>query len=311
MTIRRCCLSFFALFLIVGLTTPAAQAKEGEIQLAQLFGKKKDTETIVRVNRIEEQMRSLTGQIEEMSYQLRQMQDQMRRLQEDMEYRLQVIEGGNPQPRQRSEAPAAQPAPGASGTVASANDTTVQNLGDLQLEPGAQGQASDGGGGRPLDLGAIADGQSGTTPQANRQAVDNNQVATAAPAAGGGRGLYDEAYGNLLNGNYPGAQQQFTQFLADNPNDPLAANAQYWLGESYYARGLYREAADAFLKSYSDYPNTEKVGESLLKLGLSLNGMGEQQAACATYSELLQKYPNAPASLTDRAKAEKDRAGCG
>ncbi len=311
MTIRRYSLSFFVLILAAGLSAPMAQAEEGRFQLAQLFGKKKDTETIVRMNRIEEQMRALTGQIEEMSYQLRQMQDQMRRMQEDVEYRLQVIEGGDPQPRQRSDAPAAQPAPAASGTVATPNDPTVQNLGDLRLEPGAQGQAADGGAGRPLDLGAIAGGQQGAAPQGNPAPAANDQVAVAAPAAGGGRALYDSAYGNLLNGNYPESQQQFTQFLSENPNDPLAGNAQYWLGESYYARGLYREAADAFLKSYSDYPNTEKVGESLLKLGLSLNGMGEQQAACATYSELLQKYPNAPASLTDRAKAEKDRAGCG
>ena len=44
------------------------------------------------------------------------------------------------------------------------------------------------------------------------------------------------------------ARTAFRQLIAAYPNDPLASSAQYWIGESYYVRGQYKNAADAFLK---------------------------------------------------------------
>ena len=44
------------------------------------------------------------------------------------------------------------------------------------------------------------------------------------------------------------ARTAFRQLIAAYPNDPLARSAQYWIGESYYVRGQYKNAADAFLK---------------------------------------------------------------
>ena len=73
---------------------------------------------------------------------------------------------------------------------------------------------------------------------------------------------------------------------------------------------MYKEATDAYLKSYTDYPNSEKVSESLLQMGISLSGMGEQELACQTLTEFLNKFPNAPDSVLTRAKAEYDRVEC-
>jgi TolA-binding protein len=47
-----------------------------------------------------------------------------------------------------------------------------------------------------------------------------------------------------------------------------------------------------------------------LKLGLSLNGLGQREAACGTFGEILKKYPKASNALIQRVKAEQASASC-
>ncbi len=320
---------------------------------AQLFGSSKaDAETNVRLNDMEENLRKMTGQVEELSYQLRVLQDQIRRMQEDNEYRLQQLEGGGggkrsgaaPLPQSGTDtASTQQGAPPAvlgqiDGSYGPAADPAAGSgvpAGSGDAEFGSSGGYSSGGG--PLDLSALARGQGGINPAGGDPSGQNgpidggalpgvgsgaassdalpgsdpigDQLAAAGPG-GDPRAAYDEAYNAMLSGDYASAQAGFGMFLADFPDHTLAGNAQYWLGESYYAQGRYRDAADTFLKSYTDYPDGAKVTDSLLKLGLSLKGIGEKDAACATFSELLSKYPNAPVAVRSEAQAEQQRASC-
>jgi tol-pal system protein YbgF len=122
---------------------------------------------------------------------------------------------------------------------------------------------------------------------------------------------YDAAYGYMLSGEYGLAETSFKAFLADHPTDRRAASGQYWLGESFYSRKMFKEAADAFLTSYQQYPSSPKAPDSLLKLGLALNGLGEKKAACASFDELIAKYPKASKALRDLATSEKNKAKCG
>lgn len=122
--------------------------------------------------------------------------------------------------------------------------------------------------------------------------------------------LYESAYGFLLQRDYGAAEAAFEDFLKRFPNDPLGANAQYWLGETLYVRGQYRAAAAAFLKGYQNYGRSQKAPESLLKLAISLQRLGQKDAACSSFSELNSKYPNAPSHVKSMATAERQRAGC-
>ena len=94
------------------------------------------------------------------------------------------------------------------------------------------------------------------------------------------------------------------------PEDPLAGNAQYWLGEALYVRGQYRAAAGAFLKGYQTYAGARKAPESLLKLAMSLQRLGQKDAACSSFGELSTRFPNAPENVKTRAKSERQRIGC-
>ncbi len=132
----------------------------------------------------------------------------------------------------------------------------------------------------------------------------------AAEADASPKQLYETAYGYLLQRDYGAAEAAFEEFLRRHPNDPLAGNAQYWLGESLYVRGQYRAAAGAFLKGYQTYTKSAKAPENLLKLAMSLQRLGQKDAACSSYNELAAKFPSAPAHVKTTAQNERQRAGC-
>ncbi|MGE3626907.1 MAG: tol-pal system protein YbgF [Hyphomicrobiales bacterium] len=147
-------------------------------------------------------------------------------------------------------------------------------------------------------------GQLGGQPQG----APAGQTAALPPAQA--RALYDQAYGNLVRRDYASAEQGFRMFLSNFPSDALAGNAQYWLGETYFMRNQYKQAADSFLKAYQRYPNSSKAAESLLRLGTSLAQLGNKEDACATIAEVGRKFPDAADYLKQRAATEARRAGC-
>jgi tol-pal system protein YbgF len=122
--------------------------------------------------------------------------------------------------------------------------------------------------------------------------------------------LYERAYGLLLQKDYGTAEATFEDFLKRHPGHSLAGNAQYWLGETFFVRGQYRPAAAAFLKGYQDYAKSQKASECLLKLAMSLQRLGQKDAACSSYNELATKFPNPPAHVKSLAQTERQRSGC-
>jgi tol-pal system protein YbgF len=131
----------------------------------------------------------------------------------------------------------------------------------------------------------------------------------ATALSGSPRDEYDLAYGFILTGDYGLAEESFRKWLASFPNDPQAADAQFWLGESQLQQGEFRDAANAFLAVYKSGQGT-KGPDALLKLGTSLASLGEREAACATFAEVGRKFPSASPALMSRVDAEETRAGC-
>jgi len=130
------------------------------------------------------------------------------------------------------------------------------------------------------------------------------------PAGADPKQLYETAYGYLLQQDYGAAEAAFDDFLQRFPKDRLAGNAQYWLGESHFVRGDYKSAAAAFLKGYQNYGESAKAPDSLLKLAMSLDRLGQKDAACASYVELNTRFPSAPSSVKNKAQSERRRVGC-
>jgi tol-pal system protein YbgF len=180
--------------------------------------------------------------------------------------------------------------------------------------PGRQGSApTDPAGTLIADAGGLAgfgSTQQATPPMSPPAAPGEPQRLAAVPDGVDAASLYSQGYGQLLQRDYAGAEASFRTLVERFPADSLAGKAEYWLGESYYARGVFKDAADAFLESYRTYGSGEKAPDSLLKLGMSLAELGEEDAACSTFAEFGAKYPSAEPALLDQAKAERRKVGC-
>src|SRR5918998_1064391 len=103
-------------------------------------------EVVVRMNRLENQVRQMSGQIEQLQFENRQLKDQVRKFQEDVEFRFQDQRGGAP----RAQAPAIQQPPAATQTPPSVQ-TRPQRRGDA-FDPGEMPNAP----GAPRPLGTTA-----------------------------------------------------------------------------------------------------------------------------------------------------------
>lgn len=121
---------------------------------------------------------------------------------------------------------------------------------------------------------------------------------------------YEFAIDLMKRGQYDKARAAFQEFLQVHPKNALAGNAQYWLGETYYAQNDYKRAGDAFLTGYTTYASSSKAPDSLLKLGMSLAALDNKDAACTVWGELGSKFPQASPSVVARAKLERQKAGC-
>jgi tol-pal system protein YbgF len=242
-----------------------------------------------RIDVLEDQLRQLTGRMEEIGHVAGQVQARLEKIQSDIEHRLSAIE--RPAPG-LAHAPAAAAPPGALGAPPRPTTAPPEGvLGTLRTPPGqAPGQA----------LGQAPPGQ-----------APPGQAIAALPAVPETpQGQYERAYASLRQGELGDAEKQFAQFLAAYPQDPLASNAQYWLGESFYGRKEYDKAAQAFLAAYQKYPKGAKAPDSLLKLAMTLSQLEQKQEACATFKQLDRDYPGAPASVLRLAASERARVGC-
>ena len=253
----------------------------------------------VRISQLEDQVRTITGEIEELTYNLDQMKRRLDTLSSDIDQRLAALEhpgaAGGPPP------PPSGPPPQAQG----------------QVPPGPRSLAGGppkGAGANPAD----APSQSGVLGQL--PAAGAAQTA-AAPAAGGEAAAaplpngtpqeqYNYAFGLLRQANYPAAEQALRSFIQRYPNDALAGNAQYWLGETYFVRKDYTNAAAVFAEGYQKYPKGGKAADNLLKLGMALGQLGQKPDACRAFARLDRDFPTAPATIKDRAGDEKKRLGC-
>jgi len=295
-------------------------------------------DAIVRLNRLESQFRQISGQMEQLQYENRQLKDQLRKFQEDVEFRFQERSGGSrpssspptatpsrpaqpqpapAQPQRRSDVFDPSETPDAPGSPRPLGSTTpsapltadagrpmplpggqLAGIGDLIEQDGVDGAPMDGGG--HDRVGALPQGAIAERPGPS----------VAATSVGNPRADFDAAYASFSQKQYDQAEMGFRRFLQSNPRDKLVPEATFWLGETYLQRGRYREAAEQFLNVSAEHPDASKAPDALLRLGISLNGIGAKDRACAVFSELDRKYPQASAPVRQASDREQKRIKC-
>ncbi len=125
--------------------------------------------------------------------------------------------------------------------------------------------------------GASTGAGAGVGAAAGAAGTQGQQTAALEPAPQNPKQLYEQAYGYLLQQNFPAAQAGFKEFLKSYPKDGLAPNALYWLGETHYVQRSYADAAEAFDLVTSAYASSIKAPDAQLKRGMSLAQLGKKQ----------------------------------
>jgi tol-pal system protein YbgF len=121
-------------------------------------------------------------------------------------------------------------------------------------------------------------------------------------------GLYQAAKEKLDAGESAAARPLFAEFLTKYKDDALAANAQYWLGECYYADRKWREAVFEFRKVPDTYPKSDKAPDALLKIAFAFTELGLADDAKLFLEEVQRTYPKANAAKLAKEKlAELNR----
>jgi tol-pal system protein YbgF len=249
----------------------------------------------VRFQQYDQQMSQLTGQIEQLELKINDLADKFERMQKDTEFRLGELERGG-------AGGMAAGAPVADAGAAPAGATATQ------ADPGAPPQPA-----QPGVLGTLSNDQMQSLPQAPAGAADQAAASAAGSVVLPGdtpQEQYDYATGLVQRGAYAEAEIALKAFVAEHPKDPLAGNAQYWLGETYYVRSDFKNASVAFAEGYQKYPKSAKSSDNLLKLGMSLGQIGRNNDACTAFRQLDKQFPDASQAIKDRAARAKQRYKC-
>jgi tol-pal system protein YbgF len=317
---------------------------------AQASAQSLDVDPELRIQQLENQLRQVTGQNEELQYRNRQLEDRLRLLQGNAQGAPAAVQPNvvqpniavappmqpNPSFRQPQGAPGYEPQIAAPAPIIQEPPGVPQGQGrrrgdafDPSQNPNAPGapQALGGGqlplpteapigapGGRaagePLDLantGGARNPPGALPPPPNPNAAGG--PATAPPSQTP-RDEFDLGIGYIQRRDYALAEETMRNFAQRYPNDPLIADSQYWRGESFFQRQLYRDAAESFLAVTTKFDKSAKAPDALLRLGQSLAALKEKEAACAAFGEVTRKYPRASNGVKAAVDREQKRVKC-
>jgi tol-pal system protein YbgF len=105
------------------------------------------------------------------------------------------------------------------------------------------------------------------------------------------RVTYDTAFLDMTRGKYELAIEGYRSFISGGSRSQLRDNAQYWIGECYYALGDLRRAIEEFQLVVDDYPRGNKIPSALFKIGKCYFELGDSDAARRYFRSVVDGYP--------------------
>lgn len=222
------------------------------------------SELMLRNQELTQEVQNLRGLVEEQAFEIENLKKRQRDQYVDLDSRLQRIEGGG------MTVPARPPVntpvqPAAPEQLSSEEPTGLPDPATLPT--------------REMPAGAEAVGAT---------------VAAPLPTSAEEKLSYEAAFEALKQGRYAESSQLFSAFLQQYPDGEFAANATYWLGESYYVTQNYEIALTTFQKLLGKFPDSRKAPDGLLKVGYCQYELGDTQRAAATLNDVVSRYPDTP-----------------
>lgn len=260
---------------------------EGEIAPDNTPGERARTNAPVidltaRVDALETQLQTLTGQTEQNAFQLRELEKQFTAYKTEMDKRF------------------ADPAAvAATATPASLAPTVKPSVAPTTVAATPVKKPAEKPAAKPAT----------TTPDAARLALVKK---IEVPASGNEtKDAYDYGYRLWEAKLYPEAQAQLKTVVTKWPKSSQASFAQNLLGRSYLDEGKPSLAAVAFYNNYKDRPSGARAPHSLMFMGVALDKLGRKADACKAFRELEEVYGDkAPQDVRTDAAAARTKAGC-
>lgn len=230
-----------------------------------------------RVDALESQLQTLTGQTEQNAFQLRELEKQFTAYKAEMDRRL------------TEPAPIATPASAVTTPTVRPPATTSTASATPAKPPAAKPAAT-------------------TTNAARLALVKKVEIPSTGNEA---KDAYDYGYRLWEAKLYPEAQAQLKQVVTKWPTSSQASFAQNLLGRAYLDEGKPSLAAVAFYNNYKDRPSSARAPHSLMYMGVALDKLGRKADACKAFRELEEVYGDkAPQDVRTDAAAAKTKAGC-
>jgi tol-pal system protein YbgF len=155
-----------------------------------------------------------------------------------------------------------------------------------------------------VPTGGSAPPQSPPGMAANPPAPSGGEMAGPPPAAQAPplQQAYQSALRDYNAGKYAVAGSEFADVVHYYPQDDLAGNSQFYLGEIAYRQGKYAEAAKAYDAVLEQFPGNNKAPAAQLRKGESLLAINQRDAGIRELRSLIQRYPMTPEAQEGRSK---------
>lgn len=232
-------------------------------------------EVLGRLEQLQSEVQQLRGMVEEQSQTIADLERKQKNMYSDLDDRIQMLTV----PGQATGAAASAPAAVVDANTATASATAATTPPLPAPTPAAPAAV-------------VAAPVAAPAPVTESKPVEQ-QVATNKSSE---KERYQEAYETLRNGHNAKAIQLFESLQADHPKGELSDNTQYWLGEAYKINRENDKAQAAFNKVVSQFPNSSKVPDALLKLGYIEFDQQNLAKARDYFSRITTSYPDTTAA---------------
>jgi len=264
-----------------------------------------------RLEILEKKSRELTGENEVLKHQIAQLKKVQKQgflnVDEQIdEIRESIKEKAAPQPTTpavkpaETEAPVVKVTPPAKPEVPAAEPPPVEKKGSTSTTPETTPTS-------PVTV--KTDGVKTIPATAEEKAAAESKGKVRAPSDYE-KETYQAAF-NKMNASPTAATHAFKEYIKLQPDSPLAANAQYWIGEIMYSHNNYKGAVQEFIKVLQQYKSSNKAPDAAIKLGYSFYALKNWTYARRTFEDVLKYFPDNKNAVSLAAKRLKKMKAAG
>lgn len=119
--------------------------------------------------------------------------------------------------------------------------------------------------------------------------------------------MYDQATADLTQGRYSMALQGYRDLLRTHPGTDLADDAQYGVGECFFAQAAYDSAVVEYARVDAQWPKGNKASAALYRLSLCQERLGRTVESKNTLEDLLKRFPSSSEAQLARVRVSEPK----